>query len=312
MAQETTNRCYFCGQENLELAFAGGYHKRKKDHGPFDLYQCCNCGSAVTYPLPSPAVLASYYATVTTHGLSHAARDVFTADPEAGWHEACARRLIALAAEKRVESITWIDVGAGGGEVASRLAAQFPASRGIAVDIHDRPASLHASVEWRRIDIGDENWASRMGMADLVFAVGVWEHVRRPDLFARAMISLLNAGGSIYMMTPNFGSIARRLLGAKWPYYAPGEHICMPSLQGARHCLAREFAAVHDATGTPRISARPIMLPYSPQLLAVRFGMPQLGRALPQRPRIRLPPGAMECVLEWPETKRAGFGVAGS
>jgi 2-polyprenyl-3-methyl-5-hydroxy-6-metoxy-1,4-benzoquinol methylase len=312
MAEEIANRCLFCGGDELRLAFAGGYHKRKKDHGPFDLYQCRECGSAVTYPLPSPAVLASYYTAVTTQGLSHAARDVFAADPEAGWHDACARRLITLAAEKGTESLTWVDVGAGGGEVASRLAAHFPASRGIAVDIHDRPASLHSSVEWRRIDIGDENWADHMGKADLVFAVGVWEHVRRPDLFARAMISLLSAGGALYMMTPNFGSIARRLLGARWPYYAPGEHVCMPTPKGARVCLAREFARVHAAVGAPRISARPITLPYSPQLLAVRFGVPQLGRALPQRPRIRLPPGAMECVLKWPEAKRRGLGVASS
>jgi hypothetical protein len=42
------------------------------------------------------------------------------------------------------------------------------------------------------------------------------EHVRAPARFLRRAEELLEEGGVLYLTTPNFGSLARRMLGEAW------------------------------------------------------------------------------------------------
>ena len=280
MTQGTENFCFYCTSRDVRLAYAGKYHQRKKDHGPFDFYVCADCGSGLTLPPPSPAALAELYGSFE-FGLSKFTRGLLSDNPAAVWHETCVRHLVKLSARARDAAFTWIDVGAGAGEIARKLAEHFPASSGLAIDIHDRPPELAEgppNVRWQRIDVAHDSFAAELGVkADLVFAIGVWEHVRRPDIFARNMLSLLNPGGIVYMETPNYGSLARRLMGRHWPYFLPGEHLCMPTPKGARLCLSRELAKLDDGNRASALAARPILLRYSVRFALAKFSMPAPG-----------------------------------
>jgi SAM-dependent methyltransferase len=295
---ESANRCFFCGGCDVRLAYGGGFHKRKKDHGPFDLYQCVECGSAITLPPPSPALLARLYDSFA-FGMPQRTRALLAENPDAAWHDMSARRLVGLIGRSQESSFTWIDVGAGAGELAARLARHFPAARGIALDIHDRPPELAAStVEWRRVDIADSAWPERLEVrADLVYATGVWEHVPRPDIFARNVLSLLAPGGTLYMTTPNYASLMRRILGRHWPYYNPGEHICMPTPRGARLCLHRQVSALLGPDASADIAARPILIQYAAGFVLAKLGIPACGKVLPRWFRVHLPSGALEAVV---------------
>jgi len=290
--------CFFCASRDLRLAYAQKFHRLKPDHGPFDFYVCNGCGSGLTLPPPEPAALAALYASFA-FGLSKSTRELLADNPAAVWHDTCARRIIKLSGQTQDAAFTWIDVGAGGGEIARRLAEHFPRAKGLAVDIHDRPPDLIGgpeNLEWRRINIAFDAFAAELATkADLVFAIGVWEHVRRPDIFARNMLSLLNPNGLLYMESPNYGSLARRLMGQYWPYFLPGEHLCMPTPKGARVCLSRELANLGDHRSLA-VRARPILLRYSARFALAKFAMARLARLVPSRLFVHLPSGAMESV----------------
>jgi hypothetical protein len=115
-------------------------------------------------------------------------------------------------------------------------------------------------------------------------------------MFARNLLSLLNPKGILYMETPNYGSLARRVMRQYWPYFLPGEHLCMPSLKGARLCLEREFDKLNTESRLSAVSARPIFLRYSARFVLAKFSMPRLARCLPAKLFVHLPSGAMESV----------------
>lgn len=293
--------CFFCGGGDVRLAYFRKFHRLKPDHGPFDFYVCADCGSGLTLPPPDPATLAALYASFE-FGLSKPTRELLAENPTAVWHDTCLRRLIMWSRRGRDTPFTWFDVGAGAGEIALRFAQYFPASKGVAIDIHDCPPDLirrPENLQWRRINISCDLLAAELPVkADLVFAIGVWEHVRRPDLFARNLLSLVNPKGVLYIETPNYASLARRLMGSYWPYFLPGEHLCIPTPKGARICLARQFATLNTNSQLSSVVARPILLQYSARFVLTKFSMPGLAHWLPPKLSASLPSGAMECVAQ--------------
>jgi 2-polyprenyl-3-methyl-5-hydroxy-6-metoxy-1,4-benzoquinol methylase len=64
----------------------------------------------------------------------------------------------------------------------------------------------------------DEQRFDAIVMSELI------EHVPSPQRFFKRAEELLDAGGVLYLTTPNFGSLARRMLGETWSVIHP-EHI---------------------------------------------------------------------------------------
>jgi SAM-dependent methyltransferase len=61
---------------------------------------------------------------------------------------------------------------------------------------------------------------------DVVTAFEVFEHVREPRREGSLIASRLRPGGLLYCTTPNFNSLSRRLLGARWSIIEYPEHLC--------------------------------------------------------------------------------------
>jgi len=59
---------------------------------------------------------------------------------------------------------------------------------------------------------------------DVIVMSELIEHVPSPQRFLKRAEELLDAGGVLYLTTPNFGSLARRMLGETWSVIHP-EHI---------------------------------------------------------------------------------------
>lgn len=86
-------------------------------------------------------------------------------------------------------------------------------------------------------DLGDDAlWSDHR--FDALVAIEVLEHVPRPLDLLRAAADRLAPGGALFLTTPNFGSVTRRLLGAGWSVLDP-EHVALASPAGLASALRR-------------------------------------------------------------------------
>ncbi|HEX5731474.1 MAG TPA: class I SAM-dependent methyltransferase [Blastocatellia bacterium] len=65
----------------------------------------------------------------------------------------------------------------------------------------------------------------RDGFFDVVYCSEVLEHLLDPVAVLRESFRILRAGGLLYLTTPNYNSLSRRLIGYEWRIFGK-EHIC--------------------------------------------------------------------------------------
>ena len=73
---------------------------------------------------------------------------------------------------------------------------------------------------------------------DAVVMIEVLEHLDEPLTTLQDVHRLLRDDGVLYLTTPNYDSLSRRLLGARWRIIAE-EHRCLFTPKALRQCLAR-------------------------------------------------------------------------
>ena len=209
--------------------------------------------------------------------------------PLTAWYTQCLSR-IGNALGNPDDPFTWLDLGSGDGAMSELMKRQYPSGRGWAVDFHARPQRLKdVDVNWMNADLNQ-------GMKDLprvklAFAVTVLEHVKDPANFLGSALDLLEQGGVLYLNCPRADCLAFRLLGRKWPYYLPGEHITVPTVKGLTQLLDRLTGSRPDKRFAMEVS--PVIMPYP---LGYYIGHLTGNRWLPdwQMP-VYLPTGLLEC-----------------
>ncbi|MBI3568460.1 MAG: methyltransferase domain-containing protein [Gemmatimonadetes bacterium] len=285
--------CTFCGSGALHRIASDLPHPRVASHPRVDLHECASCGSLVTWPVPSGESLARLYAAFDD-GIDPALRRLREETPLSAWYTRAARRAARAAGRSRDESFTWIDVGAGAGEIGAALNREFPNARGVSVDWHGRPPHLgtDARHDWIQTDLNAPTFPAAIGVqADVVISLAVIEHVRSPASFVRGLTALVRPGGTLYVMCPDYGSLAARVLGRRWPFWIPGEHLHVPTRLGILRCIERA-ADANRIAGRTRVGE--VGLPYPLSYVVGFLGWPALARALRPIPAIPLPVGTLE------------------
>jgi len=280
-------KCFYCGAEKCKPKYKKQCHKVDPTFGPFDLYACDSCGSLSTDPLPTAERLSEFYINYEKFR-----PDWYNAASGAGALAAQYRFYASRAARPVRSGQTWLDVGAGHGEVSNLLSDLRPGSSGNAIDIGERPVALSDSVTYQSIDLNKDNWLGMIGRQfDHVFSVAVWEHVRTPQQFARESLSLVSSGGTLTMICPDYGSLASQVLGRSWPYFEPGEHISIPTRKGARICL--EKAVGNLGVGQFDIKVSRLNVGYSIRYLFDVLRLKSLAAITPSNLSLPLPTGIL-------------------
>ncbi|MFN0205848.1 MAG: class I SAM-dependent methyltransferase [Planctomycetota bacterium] len=296
-------RCCFCESVRVRKSHSGVYHPFVKSHGPFDFYICEDCGSGLTLPPPAPEVLLNLYQSFES-GMPEFHREIMQDTPQTALYSRCIRSIARFGKLTPNTRFIWLDVGAGGGELSDEMLRKYPLSHGIGVDLHEPPDLLIQHLvnkagrfSWVRANINDADFIEKAKLhADVVISTAVWEHVIAPDIFIKNLISAMGPGGLLYLMCPDYGSLARRVMKTKWHYFSPGEHLNVPTRKGARICIERAWAKL-NASPAKSIISRPLLLPYTIRYTLKRFGMNSLGRLVPASWFLPLPAGALEAVL---------------
>jgi len=289
-----TIECPYCGLRAAKLKHQGVHHKVDPTFGPFDLLECQRCGSLGTSPLPTLSRLAEFYSSYRDHRpdwYNAALKD----NALSSQYQFYARFLMSHLRKGG----TWADVGAGHGEVSSIISSQLPKSAGTAIDIGERPKGIPDAVEYIPKDLNKGGWASSIAQKfDLVFAVAVWEHVVNPAQFAAESLSLVAEGGKLILITPDNGSLAAKVLGKRWPYFEPGEHLSIPTRAGAIACLHR--AAVKSGLDEKHVSiaARRLSVGYSIRYVLQVLRVKRIAKLVPTNLAAPLPTGILAAIAQ--------------
>jgi SAM-dependent methyltransferase len=233
-------------------------------------------------------------------GLPKGRRKIRSAEALGPWFEHCVEAALGASPEGRKASFTWLDVGAGAGEVSELLSRRCPAAQGVAVDLHERPADLpdRSNLGWERCDVNEVGFSARLShRADIVLAISVWEHVLDPSALVRDLLALLRPAGTLYLACPDFGSLARRLLRTRWPFFLPGEHLNMPTIEGTRRCLESGLDGSAWRREEASLRIRRIGLPYSVQYYLQYLGLRRLSGLVPPSLAVAFPAGALEATV---------------
>ena len=128
-----------------------------------------------------------------------------------------------------------------------------------------------------------------------MFALAVLEHIQYPDQFVTELIRLAKpVMGTVYAVAPDFSSRARKLMGKKWPFFIPGEHLNIPSREGARIVFHAALRKLADRSENRSAFSNSISLPYPLRYTLDYLGLDVIGGIFPKSSRFPLWAGVLE------------------
>ncbi len=204
------------------------FHKRFTKKGR-DFWRCLECGLEMQYPLPTLDELRGYYDGSYRQGMYKAFADA--AEIKHLTAQQRLKRLLPLMPPGR-----WLDVGCSVGRFveAARRA-------GIEADGIDLSEVAVAEARRRALPVfcaTIEDFRSDRPY-DAVVGFDVLEHVRDPLEFLRAARRLLVPGGTVCIGVPNLGSLIAKVMGRRWYFYIPEEHLHFFNPATLRRLLSR-------------------------------------------------------------------------
>lgn len=280
--------CPYC-RTSGEVAFADRARR---------MARCASCGAWAVWPPPTREQVAAHYAG-NDRGMPQTLRQWREGTSQQGWYESLAATMKRLAAGSDVRSVA--DIGAGGLELTRALANVFPAAQIEAWDLFaddGAERSYPDRVTLRSVDLNQPDQIDTGRRFDVVACVAVLEHVLDPLALLRLVQSVTAPGGLAFVVAPDVGAIAHRLLGRHWPYYCVDEHLTLPSLTSIRRALdlLRRETGVDGELTLRRVSVR-YSLQYLLRFLRIPLPLPRIADLL-----VPVPSGALELV--WRRAQR--------
>lgn len=221
-----TNHCVVCGANNWQPIFSRfGYN----------FVKCLNCYLIRMESIPSLEEISSHYKEKYVNGNYELLRRYDSV------YETIYIQFLKfiLSHYRNPQNRSLLDVGCFTGRFLD--VARQAGFTGYGVEYQSEAARIANMQHGGRVFCGTiENYSQPPEMYfDIVTAFGVIEHVSMPDRLVEISSNLLKRGGLFVIQTPNTGSIPARLLGRRWPPFAPVEHIYYFSSQNMRILLER-------------------------------------------------------------------------
>jgi ubiquinone/menaquinone biosynthesis C-methylase UbiE len=171
---------------------------------------------------------------------------------------------------KRLEpGVRVLECGIGPGHLFRLLGRWFPAARCYGLDVDQqaiRRARQAGSPTHLLLVAAAEFLPFRDRSFDIVLALHLVEHLRRPELFLGEAARVLGPGGILALATPNPAGLGARIMGERWRSWRP-EHVTLKSPEKWRQTLrSRGFSVLKD--GTTGLSGVPVFRKFPLALLS--------------------------------------------
>ena len=194
---------------------------------PAWLGRCPDCGLVQAAERPTNQELERYYSQYCY------ARDASWEIPEAT--VAAVQRVVVMLEPYRQTGRS-LDVGCGAGAFLTALARAGWTSEG--TELSDVAVDRLTGMGFRIHRGAIEDLQLAPGY-DLAVLSEVLEHLRDPRAALANTAHALRVGGVVYLTTPNFGSLSRRVLGSRWRVIGVPEHLYYFSPGSLRRLLDR-------------------------------------------------------------------------
>lgn len=181
------------------------------------LGRCRSCGMVFAGKVPGEGELVAHY-------------DGYPPQPPLSELTRLRYRELLAGFEHRRQMGRLIDVGCGAGHFLQ--AARDAGWEAVGTELPDQYLSAEHGI--RVVASLDE---LEPAGADVVTMLEVVEHLPDPGTMLEAVRRVLRPGGELYMTTPNFASLSRRLLGARWRVIDYPEHLMYFSAAPMRRLL---------------------------------------------------------------------------
>lgn len=218
--------CPACG----ETRFAFRFTKKGRD-----FWRCTRCGLEKQHPLPSLAELKAYYDAAYADGMYK----TFT-DADEMKRMTAARRYREIA--PRAIAGHWLDVGCANGVFMAHAAAQGHEVSGIDLSDVAVAQAREKGLDATCTTIADYAPGRTF---DTITGFDVLEHVLDPGGFLDDARRLIAPDGRLFLTVPDTASIIRKVMGSRWYFYIPEEHLHYYDPSTIRLILARHgFEAI--------------------------------------------------------------------
>ena len=199
--------CPLCGDTALRWLF------EKKGR---QFWGCQKCGLEKQVPLPTLSELQCYYDAQFDSGMYQ----TFTS----------AEQMKTMTARQRLKEITpwirpqgrWLDVGCANGVFVREAAALGAQAEGVELSSVAVAQAVEAGLPVRCGALEDVAAGPDF---DCITAFDVLEHVLDPLTFLQDISTRLKPGGHAALTMPDKSSIYARLMGSRWWFYIPEEHL---------------------------------------------------------------------------------------
>lgn len=174
------------------------------------LFECKLCRHVFAYPMPEDSELNRFYAQYPAYGRVSAVtvrryRELLKSFEDFRKHN----RLL--------------EIGCGDGFFLDVARSEGWEVYGTEYNPRSIAVCKSKGIPIRDGEVRPSDWA--ITDFDVVLSMEVIEHTRDVRHEAAAMIALCRPGGLLYLTTPNFNSISRRILGANWSVICYPEHL---------------------------------------------------------------------------------------
>lgn len=199
--------CPVCGEVSLRWLF------EKKGR---QFWACQNCSLEKQVPLPTLQELQAYYDAQFDSGMYQ----TFTS----------AEQMKTMTAKQRLKEITpvikpqgrWLDVGCANGVFVREAAASGAKAEGVELSSVAVAQAVEAGLPVRCGGLEEIEDAPSF---DCITAFDVLEHVLDPLTFMQDIAKRLKPGGHAALTMPDKSSIFAKLMGSRWWFYIPEEHL---------------------------------------------------------------------------------------
>jgi 2-polyprenyl-3-methyl-5-hydroxy-6-metoxy-1,4-benzoquinol methylase len=202
----------------------------RKNLRGYKMLTCTNCSFEFVYPLPTTQEIEAFYnKTRVVSDLKQIIKqniadfDKGGQAPKRDWFDK-----VFNTAKKytKKEKLNILEIGSGYGYFIHYATKQGHKAIGTEVTA-DFTEIGNAVIEGDIFYIPDGNYDKVVenNWADLVYLEHVLEHVLEPDQIIAQIKNKISAGGILHISVPNSKSFLAKVMGSKWPWACPPDHL---------------------------------------------------------------------------------------